>query len=66
MRHFNMLLSRNELYKKIDTCANITSLAVFSHEYIQIYTASYKSVLSAIFLVISIFNFFLTWQFIDK
>ena len=60
MRHFNMLLSQNELYKKIDICTNITSLLVFSHEYIQIYTASYKSVLSTIFSVISIFKFFLT------
>lgn len=66
MRHFNMWLSQSELYKKIDICKSIKSLLVFSDGDIQIYTASYKSVLSTIFLVTSIFQFFLTWKFIGK
>ena len=66
MRHFNMWLSQSELYKKIDICKSIKSLLVFSDGDIQIYTASYKSVLSTIFMVTSIFQFFLTWKFIGK
>ena len=50
MRHFNMRLSQNELYKQIDICTSITSLLIFfAREYTDIYTMSYKSVLSTIF-----------------
>ena len=50
MRHFNMRLSQNELYKQIDICTSITSLLIFfAHGYTDTYTVSYKSVLSTIF-----------------
>ena len=55
MRHLDMRLSQNELYKQIDICTSITPLVIFGHGYSNIYIPSYKSVLST-----------LTWQFIDK
>ena len=55
MRHFDMRLSQNELYKQIDICTSIALLVNFGHGYSNIYIPSYKSVLST-----------LTWQFIDK
>ena len=60
MQHFNMCLSQDKLYKKIYNCTSITSLLAFSHGNMQIYTPSYMSVLSTIFLVKSIFQFSLT------
>ena len=50
MRHFDMRLSQNELYKQIDICTSITPLVIFGRGYSNIYIPIYKSVLSTIFL----------------
>ena len=56
MRHFDMRLSQNELYKQIDICTSIALLVNFGHGYSNIYIPSYKSVLSTIFLSFAIFS----------